>query len=210
MLKRYAILAAFALIAVLATPAGAQTPSSWTQVGMLTCKLNPSIGFIIAGHQSMECSFAQNAQYPLQAYLGRSQHGRPRRWHHCGGRARLGRLGTDRRCTRRRFGRRIRWRQRRRQLRRRCRSQRPGWWLRAQLRTAAGLAGGFGWRQCRHRRLSAQTAGRPLRLRRWIPHRELHVFIESTQPTASFLSGAAAPKSKHARPRLNQTERRTS
>lgn len=69
MLKRYAILAAFALIAVLATPAGAQTPSSWTQVGMLTCKLNPSIGFIIAGHQSMECSFAQNAQYPLQAYL---------------------------------------------------------------------------------------------------------------------------------------------
>ena len=70
MLKRYAILAAFALIAVLATPAGAQTPSSWTQVGMLTCKLNPSIGFIIAGHQSMECSFAQNAQYPLQSHLG--------------------------------------------------------------------------------------------------------------------------------------------
>jgi hypothetical protein len=33
--------------------ARAQTPASWTQVGMLSCKLNPSIGFVIFGHQSM-------------------------------------------------------------------------------------------------------------------------------------------------------------
>jgi hypothetical protein len=36
---------------------------------MLNCKLNPSIGFIFAGHQSMECRFSQNA-YPPQAYEG--------------------------------------------------------------------------------------------------------------------------------------------
>lgn len=64
------ILAAVAFITVLAAPANAQAPANWTQVGMLTCKLNPSIGFIIAGHQTMECRFVQNAPFPPQAYEG--------------------------------------------------------------------------------------------------------------------------------------------
>jgi hypothetical protein len=50
--------------------AAAQTPANWTQVGMLSCKLNPSIGFIIFGHQSMECRFVQNPPFPPQAYEG--------------------------------------------------------------------------------------------------------------------------------------------
>ena len=70
MFKRYSSLAALALIVMLATPAGAQSPPSWTQAGMLRCKLNPSIGFIIAGHQSMECSFTPNGSNPPQAYEG--------------------------------------------------------------------------------------------------------------------------------------------
>lgn len=70
MFGRYSALAALALIAMLAMPASAQTPASWTQVGMLKCRLNPSIGFIIAGHQSMECGFTQDAPYPPQAYQG--------------------------------------------------------------------------------------------------------------------------------------------
>jgi len=37
---------------------------------MLTCKLNPSIGFVIFGHQSMECRFTQNGRFPPQAYEG--------------------------------------------------------------------------------------------------------------------------------------------
>jgi hypothetical protein len=45
-------------------------PATWTQVGMLRCKLNPSIGFVIFGHQSMECRFTQNAPFPPQAYEG--------------------------------------------------------------------------------------------------------------------------------------------
>ena len=49
--------------------ARAQTPASWTQVGMLSCKLNPSIGFIIFGHQSMECRFTQD-RFPPQGYEG--------------------------------------------------------------------------------------------------------------------------------------------
>lgn len=49
----------------------AQAPGNWTQVGMLTCRLNPSIGFIIAGHQSMECRYApSNSADPPQAYQG--------------------------------------------------------------------------------------------------------------------------------------------
>ena len=38
---------------------------------MLRCLVNPSIGFIIAGHQSMECRFIpNNPQIPSQAYEG--------------------------------------------------------------------------------------------------------------------------------------------
>ena len=62
--------AALALIVMLAAPADAQSPPSWTQVGMLRCVVNPSIGFIIAGHQSMECKFTPNGPNPPQAYQG--------------------------------------------------------------------------------------------------------------------------------------------
>ncbi len=48
----------------------AQAPNNWTQVGMLTCKLNPSVGFVIFGHQSMECRFVQNPPFPVQFYEG--------------------------------------------------------------------------------------------------------------------------------------------
>jgi hypothetical protein len=70
MLKNYSLGAALTLIAMLSLPAVAQTPPSWTQTGMLTCRLNPSIGFVIAGHQSMECRFVQNAPFPPEAYQG--------------------------------------------------------------------------------------------------------------------------------------------
>jgi ABC-type amino acid transport substrate-binding protein len=67
---RNPIIAALALILMLAAPASAQTPH-WTQVGMLKCKVNPSIGFIIAGHQSMQCRFVpKNTNLPPQAYDG--------------------------------------------------------------------------------------------------------------------------------------------
>jgi len=39
------------------------------QAGMLRCRLNPSIGFVIFGHQSMECSL-QPVSGPVQAYEG--------------------------------------------------------------------------------------------------------------------------------------------
>ena len=58
------------VLAVCAAPASAQSGKPWTQVGMLTCKLNPSIGFIIAGHQSMECRYVPGAGGPPQAYDG--------------------------------------------------------------------------------------------------------------------------------------------
>jgi hypothetical protein len=70
MIKNGSTLAALALITLLAAPAEAQNPGGWTQIGVLNCKLNPSIGFIIAGHQSMECGFAQAAPLPPQAYQG--------------------------------------------------------------------------------------------------------------------------------------------
>ena len=69
MFRRYLTLAAFALIVMSAVPADAQS-AKWTQAGMLRCVVNPSIGFIIAGHQSMECNFTPNGPLPPQAYQG--------------------------------------------------------------------------------------------------------------------------------------------
>src|SRR5215831_3308037 len=59
-----------ALAVIVTAPASAQAPGNWAQVGMLTCKLNPSIGFIIAGHQSMECRYVPSEGGPPQAYEG--------------------------------------------------------------------------------------------------------------------------------------------
>jgi hypothetical protein len=49
----------------------AQAPGpNWTQSGMLRCKLNPSIGFVIFGHQSMECRFTPSLPGNPQIYDG--------------------------------------------------------------------------------------------------------------------------------------------
>ncbi len=72
-MRRYMLLVILVL-AARAAPADAQapvpSPAGWTQVGVLTCKLNPSIGFIIAGHQSMQCNYAPASSGPPQAYEG--------------------------------------------------------------------------------------------------------------------------------------------
>jgi hypothetical protein len=63
--------AAFALLAALALPAAAQAPQSWTQVGALMCKVDPNIGFIIVGHQPMQCTFTPStAPAPPEYYDG--------------------------------------------------------------------------------------------------------------------------------------------
>jgi len=59
-----------ALAAMLAVPATAQAPQSWLQVGGLSCKVNPNIGFIIVGHQPMECLFTPNGPNPPETYEG--------------------------------------------------------------------------------------------------------------------------------------------
>jgi Protein of unknown function (DUF992). len=64
------LLATLALTAMLSMPAAAQAPQSWTQVGSLSCKVNPNIGFIIVGHQPLECLFTPNEPTPPQAYDG--------------------------------------------------------------------------------------------------------------------------------------------
>jgi hypothetical protein len=43
----------------------------WTQVGSLMCKVDPSVGFIIAGHQPMQCTFTPSlVTAPPQYYDG--------------------------------------------------------------------------------------------------------------------------------------------
>src|SRR6201991_1199673 len=63
------VLALSAALVAMAGPAVSQSPT-WTQSGMLSCKLNPSIGFVIFGHQSMECRFVPSIPGPPQFYEG--------------------------------------------------------------------------------------------------------------------------------------------
>ena len=82
MFKNCSTLATFAFIAMLSAPADAQAPPTWTQVGVLNCRLNPSIGFIIAGHQTMEALAADDGAArlpelaPLGLLAGAFEHGR--------------------------------------------------------------------------------------------------------------------------------------
>lgn len=65
------LFAAAAVLAALATPATAQSPGGWTQVGALMCKVDPSVGFILVGHQPMQCTYTPSlAPAPPQYYDG--------------------------------------------------------------------------------------------------------------------------------------------
>jgi hypothetical protein len=61
--------AAVALALLSGTAGQAQQPPG-TQVGMLTCQMAPSIGFIVGSVQSMRCRFLPNGGYPPQIYIG--------------------------------------------------------------------------------------------------------------------------------------------
>jgi len=64
------LLAPFVLVTTFAMPAAAQAPQSWTQVGGLSCQVDPNVGFIIVGYQSMRCLFTPNAPQEREAYAG--------------------------------------------------------------------------------------------------------------------------------------------
>ena len=65
------LIIAFAIASLAPFGAKAQAPGqNWTQSGMLRCKLNPSIGFVIFGHQSMECRFVPSNPGAPQLYEG--------------------------------------------------------------------------------------------------------------------------------------------
>src|SRR5215472_575520 len=64
--------AAFALATMFSAPAEVRAQStSWTQVGSLNCNVDPNVGFILVGHQSMRCIYQPSAgQGPPQNYDG--------------------------------------------------------------------------------------------------------------------------------------------
>lgn len=70
-MRRFQFAAAvLSLLTLVVLPAKAQAPQPWTQVGVLMCTVNPNIGFLIAGHQPMECHFTPAPPAPPQAYDG--------------------------------------------------------------------------------------------------------------------------------------------
>jgi hypothetical protein len=72
MLRNCLLVVSFVLTAMFSAPAGAQP--AWTQVGTLSCRVDPNIGFIIVGHQPMQCMYNQAPgavpQVPPQSYDG--------------------------------------------------------------------------------------------------------------------------------------------
>ena len=71
MLRNCLLLATLVLGAMFSEHAAAQ---NWTQVGTLSCRDDPNIGFIIIGHQPMQCVYSQAPgavpQMPPQSYDG--------------------------------------------------------------------------------------------------------------------------------------------
>src|SRR6185295_10919713 len=60
-----------ALLAGMLTAPVAAHAESGVKVGVLTCRLHPSIGFIIAGHQKLTCHFEpQTPGQPAGEYVG--------------------------------------------------------------------------------------------------------------------------------------------
>jgi hypothetical protein len=68
-LKRNFLFAISLIGALSIPPVFAQSPQTWAQAGMLRCNLNPSVGFVLFGHQSMECRF-EPVSGAAQAYDG--------------------------------------------------------------------------------------------------------------------------------------------
>jgi len=65
------ILVTLTSLATLSLPSAAQAPQSWTQVGSLTCKVDPNVGFIFGGHQPMQCTYTPSlAPAPPEYYDG--------------------------------------------------------------------------------------------------------------------------------------------
>ena len=60
----------FVMSAAVLAAGAAHAQQPWTQVGSLTCKVSANVGFIIAGHQPMACSFAPADGSPPQFYDG--------------------------------------------------------------------------------------------------------------------------------------------
>ena len=71
MLRICFLLAMLCLSATFSVPAASQ---AWTQIGTLSCRVDPNIGFIIVGHQPMQCVYTQApgalSQVPPQSYDG--------------------------------------------------------------------------------------------------------------------------------------------
>ncbi|HZP75394.1 MAG TPA: DUF992 domain-containing protein [Pseudolabrys sp.] len=73
--RRGCLAAMLALAATLSLSAQAQAPDGrWVQAGLLSCKVNPSVGYVIVGHQSLECLYTPSpdmaATTPVQNYDG--------------------------------------------------------------------------------------------------------------------------------------------
>ena len=147
------LLATLCLSAMFSMPAAAQ---AWTQIGTLSCRVDPNIGLIIVGHQPMQCVYTQAPgalpQVPSQSYdgalntiglsIGFS----------------AGSICADNRGTGRRFGRRICGRVGRCRHRPGCRREYPAWRLEPHHRAAAAFASGICCRERYCRRVVAQAA----------------------------------------------------
>src|SRR5437667_3777402 len=72
MLRNCLLIATLVLAAMVSLPAGSQP--AWTQIGTLSCNVDPNIGFIVVGHQPMQCVYTQAPgalpQLPPQSYDG--------------------------------------------------------------------------------------------------------------------------------------------
>ncbi|MGY3450516.1 DUF992 domain-containing protein [Bradyrhizobium sp. USDA 4353] len=72
MMRRYGLLVLAMNLAILVSPAFGQAapPVPGVKSGILSCRLSPTIGFIVGSVQTISCVFTAPDPYPREAYIG--------------------------------------------------------------------------------------------------------------------------------------------
>ena len=70
MFKNLAAIASLAALLIFASPALAQSPERWVNVGGLSCTMSPTIGLLVVEEQAVNCQFTPHGHYPAERYTG--------------------------------------------------------------------------------------------------------------------------------------------
>jgi hypothetical protein len=73
MFTKLTAIASITALLIFASPGLAQSPTSWANVGGLSCTMSPTIGLLVVEQQAVNCQFTPHGHYPSEHYTGGSE-----------------------------------------------------------------------------------------------------------------------------------------